>query len=82
MPAISAATGNMGHWPEASDVVSSDPSKLGPGLISPPTGWPKCFSDNATLKSLMGKKVLAGKRCRLTGAPSKEDAAKIACTIP
>ena len=68
----------MGFWAEMSDVVGSDPAKTsGSSLVSPPSGWPKCFSENATLKGLMGKKNLAGKRCRLTGAPSKEDMGKL-----
>lgn len=75
----SAADGTLGYWPELSDVTSSDPAKKSAsGLISPPTGWPKCFQENATLKGLLGKKGLAGKRCRLTALPSKDDQAKYA----
>lgn len=46
--------------------------------MSPPTDWPKCFQENATLKRLLGKKGLAGKRCRLTALPSNEDKSKYA----
>eukprot|EP00966_Prymnesium_polylepis_P211714 4903078-Prymnesium_polylepis.1 len=68
----------LGYWGDPSDVVSSDPAQKSGELISPPSGWPGSFSSNATLKALMGKKQLAGKRCRLTGTPSAEDAAKVA----
>ena len=70
--------GSEGFWPDPSDIVASDPSKKSGKLVSPPTGWPKSFSENAMLKALMGKKQLAGKRCRLTGQPSADDAAKVA----
>jgi hypothetical protein len=77
--AATAADGTLGYWPELSDVISSDPAKTSASkLNSPPTGWPKCFSDNATLKALLGKKGLSGKRCRLTGLPGKEDSQKMA----
>ena len=50
--ASTASNGALGYWPEPSDVVSSDPAKnsSSKGLVSPPSGWPKCFSENATLK--------------------------------
>ena len=74
--AAQAPDGTVGYWPELSDVVASDPARNSADkLLSPPGGWPKSFSDNATLKALLGKKGLSGKRCRLTGMPSKEDAA-------
>ena len=78
--ASTASNGALGYWPEPSDVVSSDPAKnsSSKGLVSPPSGWPKCFSENATLKALLGKKGLGGKRCRLTGSPSAADKAEFA----
>ena len=79
MSALSASDGAVAYWPEVSDVIPSDPTKnTASKLNSPPTGWPDCFKENATLKALLGKKALAGKRVRLTGLPSKEDAAKYA----
>ena len=65
--AATAPDGTLGYWPEPSDVVASDPAKnTASTLVSPPGGWPKCFTENATLKGLLGKKGLQGKRCRLT----------------
>ena len=60
--ASTASNGALGYWPEPSDVVSSDPAKnsSSKGLVSPPSGWPKCFSENATLKALLGKTGLFG----------------------
>jgi hypothetical protein len=79
---MSCEDGTLGYWPSPDDVIASDPAtNSGPSLISPPTGWPKCFSTNAKLKALMGKKALAGKRCRLTGAPSEDDLSKVS-TLP
>ena len=70
--------GTEGYWHDPTDVVPSDPSRSVGALISPPTGWPKPFSDNAALKGLMGRKGLAGKRCRLTAPPPQEDIEKLA----
>ena len=68
--AAQAPDGTVGYWPELSDVVASDPARNSADkLLSPPGGWPKPFTDNATLKALLGKKGLSGKRCRLTGMP-------------
>lgn len=65
------------YWPEPSDVRRSNESAAAAGtLASPPKGWPGCFSSNAALKAFMGKKALNGKRVRLTGTPSAEDASK------
>ena len=76
---MTASDGTLGYWPEPDDVCSSDPAtKSAESLMSPPTDWPKCFQENATLKRLLGKKGLAGKRCRLTALPSNEDKAKYA----
>ena len=58
MSSASAPDGTLGYWAEPSDVSSSDPSKKSAdGLISPPTGWPKCFQENATLKGLLRRVV-------------------------
>ena len=75
----SARDGTLGYWPELSDVVASIPSKnTAPSLNSPPTGWPGCFSNNAGLKAFLGKKSLAGRRCRLAGPPADEDRSRCA----
>ena len=63
------------------DVVASDPSRAsrGPPFVSPPRGWPGCFSSNKALKSFLGgKQALGGKRVRLTEEPSASDLAAVA----
>ena len=63
------------------DVVASDPSRAsrGPPFVSPPRGWPGCFSSNKALKSFLGgKQQLGGKRVRLTEEPSASDLAAVA----
>ena len=63
---------------DPSDVVASEGGRTQGTLVSPPQGWPACFKENPKLKALMGKKSLAGKRCRLTGTPSADDTGKAA----
>ena len=53
-------------------------ASAGAALLSPPTGWPASFKENATLKAFIGKAKLKGKRCRLTGPPGAVEQARLA----
>ena len=53
--------------------MEASPSKT---LLSPPRGWPACFS-SAVLQALLTRE-LAGRRVRLCGRPSAADAALLA----
>ena len=82
-PALShVVDGTVGYWPEPSDVVSAEggtPVPLPPSakLLSPPTGWPSCFKDDGSLKRMMGKRGLGGRRCREVEARSEANLRKM-----
>ena len=67
---------HMLYFGAPDDVVASDPSRAsrGPPFVSPPRGWPGCFSSNKALKSSPRP---AGRRC-WTEEPSASDLAAVA----
>ena len=56
MASQTVPNGSEGYWPEPSDVACSDPSRslaAGAPIVSPPSGWPACFKENAMMKAFV-----------------------------
>ena len=56
MASQTVPNGTEGYWPEPSDVACSDPSRSlaeGAPIVSPPSGWPACFKENAVMKAFV-----------------------------
>jgi hypothetical protein len=56
MASQTVPNGTEGYWPEPSDVACSDPSRslaAGAPIVSPPSGWPACFKENAVMKAFV-----------------------------
>ena len=56
MASQTVPNGTEGYWPEPGDVACSDPSRslaAGAPIVSPPSGWPACFKENAVMKAFV-----------------------------